>query len=156
MSTDTPTPDSAARPPKPTLTADDDSRPFFDAARDGTLLLRRCAECGTFALPFVWLGGGAGAPLRARCPECNADALEWAPSTGRGTIYSFAIMHQVYDPSVADDVPYNLTVVELEEGVRFTSNVVGVANEDLEVGMPVQVTFEPSGEVVVPKFGPAR
>jgi uncharacterized OB-fold protein len=62
-------------------------------------------------------------------------------------------MHQVYDPAFADEVPYNIAVVELDEGVRMTANVVGCANEELRIGMPLVVTFEQvSEEVAIPKF----
>jgi hypothetical protein len=86
---------------------------------------------------------------------CFSASLEWAPATGRGTLYSFALMHQVYDPAFAGDVPYNIAVVELEEGVRTTTNVVGCANEELQIGMPLEVTFERVSELVaVPRFRP--
>ena len=113
------------------------------------LLLRRCHACGTFMSPT----GGIGTPLRPRCVTCFSADLEWAPATGRGTLYSFALMHQVYDPAFADEVPYNIAVVELDEGVRMTTNVVGCANEELWIGMPLEVTFEQvSEEVAIPKF----
>ena len=62
-------------------------------------------------------------------------------------------MHQVYDPAFADEVPYNIAVVELDEGVRMTTNVVGCANEELQIGMPLEVTFERvSEDVAIPRF----
>ena len=85
--------------------------------------------------------------------RCFSADLEWAPAGGRGALYSFALMHQVYDPAFADEVPYNIAVVELDEGVRMTTNVVGCANEELWIGMPLEVTFEHvSDEVAIPKF----
>ena len=125
-------------PSKPVPVPDEASRPFFDGARRGVLLLRRCGDCGTFMSPT----GGLGTPLRPRCVGCFSADLEWAPAGGRGTLYSFALMHQVYDPAFADEVPYNIAVVELDEGVRMTTNVVGCANEELWIGMPLEVTFE--------------
>jgi uncharacterized protein len=136
-------------PSKPVPIPDDASRPFFDGARDGVLLLRRCRDCGTFMSPT----GGIGTPPRPRCVDCFSADLEWAPAAGRGALYSFALMHQVYDPAFADEVPYNIAVVELDEGVRMTTNVVGCANEELSIGMPLEVTFERvSEEVAIPKF----
>jgi uncharacterized OB-fold protein len=136
-------------PSKPVPIADEDSRPFFDGAREGVLLLRRCRDCGTFMSPT----GGIGTPLRPRCVTCFSADLEWAPATGRGTLYSFALMHQVYDAAFAAEAPYNIAVVELDEGVRFTTNVVGCANGELRIGMPLEVTFERVSEnVAVPKF----
>jgi uncharacterized OB-fold protein len=134
---------------KPAPVPDEASRPFFNGARRGELLLRRCGACGTFMSPT----GGLGTPLRPRCVSCFSGDLEWAPASGRGTLYSFALMHQVYDPAFADEVPYNIAVVELDEGVRMTANVVGCANEELRIGMPLVVTFEQvSEEVAIPKF----
>jgi uncharacterized OB-fold protein len=129
------------------LAADEASRPFFAAASEGVLLIRRCRACEAFMSPT----GGLGTPLRPRCAICFSPELEWAPAGGRGTLYSFAIQHQVYD--AAFDVPYNLAVVELDEGVRLTTNVVGCANDELWIGMPLEVTFERvSDEVAIPKF----
>jgi len=136
-------------PPTPVPVPDEESRPFFAAACRGVLLLRRCHDCGTFMAPT----GGIGTPLRPRCVRCFSAALAWAPAGGRGTLYSFALMHQVYDPAFADQVPYNIAVVELDEGVRMTTNVVGCANAELRIGMPLEVTFEPvSAEVAIPRF----
>ena len=134
---------------RPVPIPDDESLPYFDAALRGVLLLRRCDVCGTFMAPT----GGIGTPLRPRCVRCFSAALSWAPAGGRGTLYSFALMHQVYDPAFADQVPYNIAVVELDEGVRMTTNVVGCANAELSIGMPLEVTFERvSSAVAIPKF----
>jgi uncharacterized OB-fold protein len=134
---------------KPIPVPDEASRPFFTAARRGVLLLRRCRACGTFMSPT----GGIGTPLRPRCVSCFSAELEWAPAGGQGTLYSFALMHQVYDPAFARDVPYNIAVVELDEGVRLTTNVVGCPNDELWIGMALEVTFERvSDEVAIPKF----
>jgi uncharacterized OB-fold protein len=134
---------------KPVPIPDEESRPFFDGAQAGVLLLRRCRDCGTFMSPT----GGIGTPLRPRCVSCFSADLEWAPATGRGTLYSFALMHQLYDAAFAHEVPYNIAVVELDEGVRMTTNVVGCSNEELWIGMPLEVTFEQlSEEVAIPKF----
>ena len=134
---------------KPVPIPDDASRPFFDAAGQGVLLLRRCQACGTFMSPT----GGIGTPLRPRCLTCFSAELAWTAASGQATLYSFALMHQVYDPAFADEVPYNIAVVELDEGVRMTTNVVGCANEELWIGMPLEVTFEQvSDEVAIPKF----
>ena len=136
-------------PSKPVPVPDEESRPFFDGARQGVLLLRRCHACSSFMSPT----GGIGTPLRPRCASCFSADLEWAPASGRGALYSFALMHQVYDPAFADEVPYNIAVVEHDEGVRMTTNVVGCANEELWIGMPLEVTFEHvSEEVAIPKF----
>jgi uncharacterized OB-fold protein len=136
---------------KPVPIPDEESRPFFDAARAGVLLLLRCGACDTFMSPT----GGIGTPLRPRCVSCFSADLAWAAAGGKGTLYSFALMHQLYDAAFADELPYNISVVELDEGVRMTANVVDCANEDLWIGMPLEVTFEQLSEgIAIPKFRP--
>ena len=136
---------------KPVPVPDDASAPFFAGALEGKLMLLRCPACATYMSPTAYLG----VPLRPRCPHCFAPSPEWAPSSGRATLYSFALMHQLYDDAFADELPYNLAVVETEEGVRLTSQVVDCPNEELEIGMALTVTFERySDEVAIPKFRP--
>jgi uncharacterized OB-fold protein len=136
---------------KPVPVPDEASAPFFDGALRGELMLLRCRACATFMSPTGYLR----LPLRPRCVRCFSAALEWAPSTGRATLYSFALMHQVYDEAFAAEIPYNIAVVETDEGVRLTSQVVDCPNERLAIGMPLEVTFERvSADVAVPKFRP--
>jgi len=101
---------TATRPmPRP----DEASMPFFDGARAGRLMLQRC-ECGT----YVW-------PVKTRCSTCWSDQLSWQPAAGQGVLFSFSVVHQVYHPALADQVPYNVCLVELDEGVRIYSTVEG-------------------------------
>jgi uncharacterized OB-fold protein len=65
-------------------------------------------------------------------------------------------MHQRYHPGFAADIPYNVTIVELEEGPRLPTNLVGIANSDIRVGLPVQVEWERHSDVALPKFRPGR
>src|SRR4051794_15053308 len=97
-----------AAPAEPGAGPGEGGLPFFEGALEDRLMLLRCRSCGTFMSPT----GGLGVPLRPRCVRCFAGDLEWAPSTGRGTLYSFALMHQLYDPAFADEIPYNLSIVE--------------------------------------------
>lgn len=132
-------------PSKPIPQPDDPSRPFFEGAQRGALVIQHCTACGAYL-----------APGSRACTECLSEALEWVPASGRATLFTFAVMHQRYHPGFYNDLPYNIAVVELEEGPRLNTNVVGVANEDLRVGMPLTVTFEELGEgIVLPKFRPA-
>ncbi|MGH7820723.1 MAG: Zn-ribbon domain-containing OB-fold protein, partial [Candidatus Binatia bacterium] len=82
-------------------------RPFFAAAREGRLVVQRCPDCG--ALRF---------PPRPICSHCLGRRAEWTTVSGRGEIFSFNVMHQVYHPGFAGDVPYAVVLVELEEGCR--------------------------------------
>jgi uncharacterized OB-fold protein len=116
--------------------------PFFEAARRKELVVQRCRGCG--ALRF---------PARDRCSACLARDADWAPVSGRGKIFSLAVMHQVYHPGFASEVPYAVVLVELDEGPRLISNVVGCPPGELRVGMPLEVVFEAvTPEVTLPKF----
>jgi uncharacterized OB-fold protein len=136
---------------KPVPMPDAASAPFFAGANGGRLMLLRCPACGTFQSPTAYLG----VPLRPRCLRCFDAPLEWAAASGRARLYSFAIMHQLYDEAFAAELPYNLAVVETEEGVRLASQVVDCAASKLEVGMDLEVVFERlSADVAIPKFRP--
>jgi len=138
----TQTPDSQ----KPIPIPDEASKPFFDGAREHRLMIQRCSTCGA----VMW-------PVKARCDNCLAANVTWVQASGKGTLYSFVLMHQVYHPGFASEVPYNIAEVDLEEGLRMMSNVVGCSNADLHIGMPLEVTFEDVTEAVtLPKFRPAR
>ncbi len=129
---------------KPIPVPDAISAPFFDGAREGKLMLQHCTACNAWSFP-----------VRERCPHCFAAKLEWRPASGRGSLYTFTIMHQVMNPGFASSVPYNVAQVDLEEGVRMVSNVVGIGNADLRPGMKLEVVFEDVGEnVSIPKFRP--
>ena len=129
---------------KPAPIPDALSSPFFDGARDRRLMLQYCVSCGGWS--FL---------VRERCPHCFAGGLGWRAASGRGTLYTFAIMHQVMNPGFSGSVPYNVSQIDLEEGVRMVSNVVGVANDALRIGMKLEVCFEDVGDVSIPKFRPA-
>lgn len=76
--------------------------------------------------------------------------------SGRGEVFSFYIMHQVYHPGFADAVPYAVVLVKLDEGPKMISNLVGVASHEIRIGMRVEVVFEDvNDEITLPKFRPA-
>ena len=78
-------------------------------------------------------------------------------ASGRGVVHTFSIVHQVFRPELAGRVPYNVVVVELEEGPFFHSNVVDCPNEAIHIGMPVEVTFDDvTDEITLPRFRPRR
>jgi uncharacterized OB-fold protein len=136
-------------PAKPAPQVDAASAPFFSGAAAGRLMLLRCRVCATVQSPTAPY---LGQPVRPRCVACFADGLEWAPASGRGTLYSFALVHQRYDEAFAAELPYNLAVVETEEGVRLTSQVIGCAADELQIGMALEVVFERRGEVSIPMW----
>ena len=93
-------------------------------------------------------------PPASPCPKCGGEVAPEAVS-GRGHVFTFTINRQPYNPEV--DVPYVIAIVELVEqtGLRFTTNIVDCAPEDVTIGMPVEVTFEPAGDAWAPVFTPA-
>ena len=93
---------AAAAIAKPVPVPDEASAPFFAGALASTLMLLRCAACGTFMSPTAYLG----VPVRPRCVHCFSAGLEWAASSGRATLHSFAVMHQLYDEAFAAELPY--------------------------------------------------
>lgn len=116
--------------------------PYFAAARAGRLVVQRCTGCS--ALRF---------PPRELCSACLATEATWQEVSGRGEIFSYYVMHQVYHQGFAAEVPYAVVVVKLEEGPKLTSNVVDCPLDEIAIGMPVEVVFEElSPEVTLPKF----
>jgi uncharacterized OB-fold protein len=116
------------------------SRPHWDGCKEGVLRVQRCRDCGHFV--FI------PQPI---CTRCQADALEWVTSSGRGTVYSYTVVHRPPRPAFA--VPYVVAIVELEEGWHMLTNLVDVAPADVAVGMPVEATFRPmSDEISLPYF----
>ncbi|MEJ2204688.1 MAG: OB-fold domain-containing protein [Gemmatimonadota bacterium] len=124
---------------------DDLDRPFWEGCRRHEFLLQRSGITGRYYWPAV-------------CdPESGREGMEWVRASGRGVIHTFSIVHQAYRPDLVDRVPYNVVVVELEEGPFFHSNVVDCPNEAIHIGMPVEVVFDDiSDEVTLPRFRPLQ
>jgi hypothetical protein len=121
------------------------SRPFWDAARDHRLLIQRSKKTGQHVFY-----------PRAVSPFGPDDELEWVEASGRGSVYSYTIARRPTGPQWAGDVPYAIAIVELEEGVHMTANIVECDPDSLRVGMPVEVTFQDvTPEVALPQFRPA-
>lgn len=129
--------------PKPLPEPDEQSRPFWEAAMRGELLLMKCGGCGAFRLP-----------ARQHCDECLSDEFSWEPAAGTGVVRTFGIMHQRYHPGFVAEIPYNVTIVELDEGPQLPANLVGIANDEIRVGMRVRVEWERHSDVALPKFRP--
>jgi hypothetical protein len=130
---------------KPLPRVDEESRGFWEALARHELYFQRCRDCGTKRFP-----------PRALCPSCLSDATEWVRASGRGTVYTFTVTHQNHAPGFREELPYVLAVVELEEGPRLMTNVVGCAPDAVRIGMPVVVAFEDvTTEFTLPKFRPA-
>ena len=131
-----------ARRPDPIVT--DDSAVFWDAASEGRLVAQRCGDCGALRHP-----------PRPMCPHCHSLQIEVAELSGRGTVYSYAILHHPQHP--AFDYPVFAVLVDLDEGIRIVSNIVAVAKDDIRIGMRVEVDFvATTGGHNVPVFRPER
>lgn len=116
------------------------STPFWDGVREGKLLLQKCKSCGLFLNP-----------PRPMCPKCQSIEQEWVPSTGKGKVYSWVTYQE--SPHPAFKAPYTAVLVELAEGVRIVSNMVDVKPDELQIDMPVEVTFdEVTEDLTLPKF----
>jgi uncharacterized protein len=136
-------PDAVKKPiPRPSP----ESAPYWQAAREHRLEIQHCDGCGQF-----WF------PPSQSCPHCLASDFTWTPVSGRGKIFSFVTYHRVYHPAFAKEVPYVVALVELDEGPRLLTNIVGVPPEQVVCDMPVKVTFDDYDEgVAVPKFTPLK
>ncbi|MFB7502173.1 bifunctional MaoC family dehydratase N-terminal/OB-fold nucleic acid binding domain-containing protein [Streptomyces broussonetiae] len=133
----------AARPGRPRPVVNRDNAGFWQGVAEHRLLIQRCTGCGTLRHP--WL------------PGCNAcGCLEWdtLEASGAGTVYSYVVMH--HPPFPAFDPPYAVGLIELAEGVRMVSNVVGVPYDKVRIGLPVRVEFlsheDDEGALVLPVF----
>jgi len=122
--------------------ANADSLAYWNAARERKLVLRKCRACDT--LHFM---------PRCLCPACWSDQLEWVPSKGMGTVYSFSVIRRAPLPAFAARVPYVTALIELDEGPRMMANVVGENALSVQIGDKVRVTFEDRGNgVLIPQF----
>ena len=130
--------------PKPLPEITPAMRPFWDAARRHELVVQRCERCGTHRFP-----------ARDICSRCLSRAAEWVRVSGRGSVFSWAVMHQVYHPGFASEVPYAVVVIALDEGARLVSNLIGCPPAEIRADMPVEVVFDDvTPEVTLPKFRP--
>ena len=130
---------------KPIPAPDEVSKTFWQGCQREELLLQRCNNCGRFQFY-----------PRPLCVNCMSRSLEWVRSSGKGAVYSFTVTHKTTTPGFAQELPYVYAIVELAEGVRLTTNIVGCPPEQVYIGMPVVVVFEPiSPEISLPKFVPS-
>ncbi len=126
--------------PLPVLT--ERNRPFWEGAKQGELRLQKCTACGHIRYPIL--------PV---CTVCLSDGTEWVAVSGKGEVFARLIYHNSYNAAFKDDIPYNVVLVQLDEGPRLYSNIVGTPNEEIKVGDRVAVTFDPvTDEISIPKF----
>lgn len=135
--------DEATRKPLPT--PDTDSAAFWNGLKEGKLLLQHCLDCGN--VQYYQQG---------MCRRCGGERLEHRAASGRGKVHSFSVVYRAPGPAFKRDVPYAVLLVELEEGPRMISSLVGAKPESVTFDMPVQLVCEKaSDEITLPRFRPA-
>jgi uncharacterized protein len=115
--------------PLPEPQPDRETEPFWQATGRGELLLQRCTSCDRIS----W-------PVRSFCPHCGAPALVPLAASGRGAVYSYTVVRKS-GGAWRDATPYVIGYVELAEGPRILTNIVGCAPEDVRIGLPVELSF---------------
>jgi uncharacterized OB-fold protein len=121
------------------------SQPFWDAAREHKLVLKKCSSCG-----FI------DHPPYLYCTNCSADEHEWVEASGKGTLAAYAINQFGVPFPFWVDLPYVVALIDLEEGIRMISNIVECDQEKLTNGMALEVVFDDvTDEVTLPKWRPA-
>lgn len=127
--------------PQPDL----ETQPFWDATREGRLLIKCCNACARthfYPRPF--------------CPYCWSEDVEWVEASGQATLYTWSVVHRNDLPPFPDRVPYVAAVVDLAEGPRMMTNVVGCDFDALAVSMALEAVFHPtSDEITIVQFRPA-
>lgn len=116
---------------------DPDLGEFWASLKQHEFRLCRCRRCGSWWFPFTVCTRHDDVP--------GFDEMEWAVSSGRGTVYAMLVVHQVWDTAFADEVPYVLALIELDEGPHFPARLVGDP-ESIRIGTPVQVAYIDSHE----------
>ena len=122
------------------------STPYWEAAKAHEFRLQRCSDCGAWRFP-----------PSERCHECLSTSYEWQAASGRGRVWSWIRMWQKYYPAFESEIPYVVAYVELDEGPKLMTNLVGVSEDDIACDMAVEVVFDDvTPEFTLPKFRPLR
>jgi uncharacterized OB-fold protein len=122
----------------------EDTEGYWESCHKRQLVTSRCSSCGHHFLP--------PAPI---CPACLSEEVRFSPVSGRAKVFSFIVVHRPQHPAFFEDAPYVVAIVELEEGPRMHTRLWGVKNEDIRVGMPVEIVFQKvDDEISLPIFKP--
>jgi uncharacterized protein len=119
--------------PTPSPQPDLETQPFWDATARGSLVIPRCTACEA----LVWYP-------RSFCPQCGSRKTEWLDMCGRGVVYSYTVVRRSRGPLFAEATPYVIGYVELEEGPRVLTNIVGCDPGEVRIGQSVEIVFEPT------------
>ncbi len=127
---------------RPHPVPDAETRRFWDAIAAGRLEIQRCAACQRHVFY-----------PRSVCPHCGRGPLQWVPASGRAAVHSFTVVHRTA-PEFSAEVPFVVALVDLEEGPRMMTRLLGVQPGEVQVGMPVEVAI--SGDPPLPYFKPSQ
>lgn len=120
------------------------TRPFWEGVQQGRLMVQHCHSCSNYFLPG-----------REECPRCLSADLVWKEASGKGRLVSWVVYYRAFSPVFASRLPYAVAVVELDEGARLISNIVGVDDlEGLKIDQRLVVRIEKDGDLFVPRFSP--
>jgi uncharacterized OB-fold protein len=115
---------------------------YWRSARAHALKLPFCMACEQFFYPAHY-----------RCPACLGDKVEYRPVSGKGTVQTWNVMHQVYDPSFKDRAPYVVAVIRLEEGPQLVTNLLDTPKDEIRIDLPVRLVYEDlTDEIGLPQF----
>lgn len=106
-------------------------KPFWEATKTGRLILQKCSDCGHVRYPI--------GPM---CPQCQSTDSIWEEMSGEGVVHNYVVYHKGWTDYLKTKVPYAVVQVELVEGPRLTTNILGVPVSEVHIGMPVHVAFE--------------
>jgi uncharacterized OB-fold protein len=131
---------------KPLPHIDEEQRPWWEAAKRHELYIQKCRDCGDLRFH-----------PRALCTACLSPRTEWVRAKGTGKIYTFTVTYQNQAAGFREWLPYVMSWVELDEGVKMLTNIVDCPPEQVKIGMPVEAVFDDvTPEVTLVKFRPAR
>jgi uncharacterized OB-fold protein len=129
---------------KPLPQINPDNKDFWEGCRSHLLQIQKCSECEKPRWPSSFM-----------CPYCLSTNTQLFNSSGRGKVYSFVVYHVAYHPSFKDDLPYVVALVDMEEGFRLLTNIIGCAPEEVHCDMEVEISWDDvTKDVSLPKFRP--
>lgn len=130
-----------ARPP---VTPRGEEKTYYEALEKGELRYGYCPDCER-----------AHFYPRTLCPHCHSTSIEWRESSGAGEIYTYTTQYRAGHPSLSDEVPYTVVMVEMAEGYRMMADLQGVEPDAVSIGQAVRAEIDQTGEYPVVHFRPA-
>ena len=127
---------------KPIPQISDETREYWEGCRRHELRVQKCRDCGT----YIWYP-------QTLCHKCCSWNLEWTKIGGKGTVFTYTVVHHPTGKVWESSVPYVVVIVEMPEGIRMVGDLVGGTSANVKIGMPVEVVFDDiTPEVTLPRF----